>query len=64
MIPLGAALSAGVPCAVLGLGGLEMVSTVEKVHVYNVPFVHLDIRICRLTHMPKPWPTTGSQPFW
>jgi len=43
VIPLGAALSAGVPCAVLGLGGLEMVSTVEKVHVYNVPFVHLNI---------------------
>lgn len=33
MIPIGAALSAGVPCAVLRLGGLDMVRIVEKMYM-------------------------------
>ena len=33
VIPIGAALSAGVPCAVLRLGGLDMVRIVEKMHM-------------------------------
>lgn len=51
MIPIGAALSAGVPCAVLRLGGLDMVRIVEKMHMCIVILPSANSRASQSTHL-------------